>query len=62
MGLLCLHLSHGANAMVQSVGLRVSARPDLPKHLAKWGAVLIFAGYVSIPLAVWLGLVGKDVQ
>lgn len=55
MALLCLHLSHGVHAMFQSLGLKVSCCPCLPKCLAKWGAILIFAGYTSIPLAVMSG-------
>lgn len=55
MALLCLHLSHGVEAMFQSLGVRVGCCPRLPKCLAKWGAVLIFLGYVSIPAAVMGG-------
>jgi succinate dehydrogenase / fumarate reductase cytochrome b subunit len=56
MGLLCLHLSHGVEAMFQSLGVRVGFCPCLPKCLAKWGAVLIFLGYASIPAAIMGGL------
>lgn len=56
MALLCLHLSHGVYAMFQSLGIKVGCCPCLPKCLAKWGAILIFAGYVSIPVAVLAGL------
>lgn len=59
MALLCLHLSHGVYAMFQSLGIKVGSCPCLPKCLAKWGAILIFIGYVSIPVAVMAGL-GKD--
>ena len=55
MALLCLHLSHGVEALFQSLGVRVGCCPCLPKWLAKWGAILIFAGYASIPLAVMSG-------
>lgn len=55
MALLCLHLSHGVEAMFQSLGVRVGCCPALPKCLAKWGAALIFVGYVSIPAAVMGG-------
>jgi succinate dehydrogenase / fumarate reductase cytochrome b subunit len=61
MALLCLHLSHGVYAMFQSLGLKVGGCPCLPKCLAKWSAILIFLGYVSIPLAILLRLVGKEV-
>ena len=55
MALLCLHLSHGVEAMFQSLGVRVGCCPCLPKCLAKWGAILIFIGYASIPVAVKIG-------
>ena len=59
MALLCLHLHHGVYAMFQSLGIKVTFCPCLPKCLAKWAAILIFAGYVSIPVTVLAGL-GKD--
>jgi len=61
MALLCTHLSHGVYAMFQSLGIKVGWCPCLPKFLAKWGSILIFLGYVSIPIAVLLRLVGKEV-
>jgi hypothetical protein len=39
--------------MFQSVGLN---QPDIQQRLARWGtafSVLLFLGYISIPLAVW---------
>jgi succinate dehydrogenase / fumarate reductase cytochrome b subunit len=60
IGLLCLHLSHGVEAMFQSVGWTFGCCPAFPKRLARWSAWLIFLGYVSIPLAVLLGY-GKEV-
>jgi len=59
MALLCLHLSHGIYAMFQSLGIHVGFAPDLPKSLARWLAILIFLGYISIPVAV-LGGLGKN--
>lgn len=59
MALLCLHLSHGAYAMFQSLGVTIRCCPELPKRFAKWAAILIFVGYVSIPVAVLAGL-GRD--
>jgi len=61
MALLCMHLSHGVNAMFQSLGIKTGFCPCLPKCLAKWGSILIFIGYVSIPLAILLRLIGKEV-
>ena len=59
--LLCLHLSHGMRAMFQSVGWNwtFGGVPHLPNLIAKWGAVLIFIIYASIPLAVLCGY-GRD--
>lgn len=59
MGLLCLHLSHGAHAMFQSLGWTFGCCPDLPKCLARGAAILIFLGFASIPIAVLLGF-GKE--
>ena len=55
MALLCLHLSHGASSMFQSIGWKNQAYgPGLDK-LARWLAGLIFLGYISIPVAILLG-------
>lgn len=52
VGLVCFHLTHGIQSMFQSVGL---SQPIWRERLTKWGtvlSVLIFLGYISIPLAV----------
>ena len=60
LALLCLHLSHGASSMFQSLGWRNDAyRPFLDKA-AVVVAVLIFIGYTSIPVAILCGY-GKEV-
>jgi len=59
IGLLCLHLSHGVSAMFQSLGLKNHVYAPLLDKFAKGISVLIFLGYVSIPIAVLLGY-GKD--
>ncbi len=56
MALLCLHLSHGVYAMFQSLGVKCGYCPSFPKCLGKWAAILIFIGYISIPVAVLAGL------
>jgi len=59
MALLCLHLSHGASSMFQSIGWKNQAyRPCLDKA-AYLLAGLIFIGYASIPVAILLGY-GKE--
>ena len=55
MALLCLHLSHGAGAMFQSVGWKNQVYGPIIDRLAKIAAWLIFLGYSSIPVAVLLG-------
>jgi succinate dehydrogenase / fumarate reductase cytochrome b subunit len=57
VGLLCLHLSHGASAMWQSMGWKKRAYAPLIEGLAKWGAALIFLGYISIPIAILTRLI-----
>ena len=57
VGLLCLHLSHGASAMWQSLGWKKNSYAPFLDGLARWGSLAIFLGYVSIPLAVWLKVI-----
>ena len=59
VGLLCLHLSHGASSMFQSIGWKEDAyRPFLDKA-ARVVALLVFIGYISIPIAILCGY-GKE--
>jgi succinate dehydrogenase / fumarate reductase, cytochrome b subunit len=55
--LLTLHLTHGSSSFFQSLGLtneRLTPRLAIAGRIFAW---LLFIGYVSIPLAVLLGLV-----
>lgn len=55
--LLFLHLSHGSSSFFQSLGLN---NKKVAPRLAFWGrlfAWLIFLGYISIPVAILLGLI-----
>jgi succinate dehydrogenase / fumarate reductase cytochrome b subunit len=62
MALLCLHLSHGASAMFQSIGWKNQAyRPILDKGARIVGG-LIFLGYISIPIAVLCGYGSKELE
>ena len=57
VGLLCYHLSHGITSMFQSMGLN---EPKCQPTLDKIGvtiSVLLFLGYISIPLSILAGLV-----
>jgi succinate dehydrogenase / fumarate reductase cytochrome b subunit len=55
IGLLCLHLSHGTSSMFQSIGWNSSAYRPILDTAARGLAILIFLGYVSIPVAILLG-------
>jgi succinate dehydrogenase / fumarate reductase cytochrome b subunit len=59
MALLCLHLSHGISSMFQSMGWKKAYYTRLLDKGARLLAVVLFAGYVSIPIAVLLGY-GED--
>ncbi len=57
MGVLAFHLSHAVPSVLQTFGLD---RTQIGKCADRAGlafALLIFAGYVSIPVSVWLGFV-----
>jgi succinate dehydrogenase / fumarate reductase, cytochrome b subunit len=56
VGLLCLHLSHGASSMVQSVGWKTVPVAPWVDRLALALAIILFLGYISIPLAVLTGV------
>ena len=59
MALLCLHLRHGVQAMFQSLGWRKDAYAVLLDRVALTAAILIFLGYISMPVAILLGY-GKE--
>jgi len=57
MALLCLHLSHGASSMFQSLGWKNKYYGKFIDKAAMVVAILIFLGYCSIPLAVLFGVI-----
>jgi succinate dehydrogenase / fumarate reductase, cytochrome b subunit len=59
LALLCLHLSHGASSMFQSLGWKNDAYRPVLDQAARVVAVLIFLGYTSIPVAILCGY-GKE--
>src|SRR6266481_7176028 len=59
MALLSLHLSHGASSMFQSIGWKNRSYGPVLDKLARIGALVIFLGYNSIPVAIMCGY-GKD--
>jgi succinate dehydrogenase / fumarate reductase cytochrome b subunit len=54
VGLLCLHLSHGASAMWQSLGWKKRSYGPCLDRAAKIGSLVIFLGYISIPISIWM--------
>jgi succinate dehydrogenase / fumarate reductase, cytochrome b subunit len=59
VGLVCLHLSHGIQAMCQSLGLRSGTWTPAVEKASLALAWILFLGYASIPLAILLGY-GKE--
>lgn len=57
IALLCLHLSHGASSMFQSLGLEEGVWRRRLEAFARFSALGLFAGYASIPIAILLRLV-----
>jgi succinate dehydrogenase / fumarate reductase cytochrome b subunit len=59
MTLLCLHLSHGVSAMFQSLGWKSPAYAPVIDCGARAVSWIIYLGYISIPLSVLIGGLGK---
>ncbi|MFZ0594694.1 MAG: succinate dehydrogenase cytochrome b subunit [Bryobacteraceae bacterium] len=57
MLLLALHLRHGAWSMFQSLGVVHPRHNDFLKKAATVFALIIFLGFVSVPVSVMTGLV-----
>lgn len=58
--LLFQHLGHGLAAMFQSLGLRNHAWWPRVQLCAKLASLAILVGYLSIPIAIYLRMVGAD--
>ena len=57
MGFLGLHLFHGVWAGFRSLGLAKPNPMPLERTLALWVALIVWAGFTVVPVAVWLGLI-----
>jgi len=57
MMLLCLHLRHGVWSLLQSVGVSHPRYTPLFQHASTALAVVIFVGFVSVPVGVLIGWV-----
>ncbi len=57
MAALCLHLDHGIWSLLQTLGCSTARNARTLKILCRVVAIVIFAGFVSVPLGVMTGLV-----
>ncbi|HXC33535.1 MAG TPA: succinate dehydrogenase cytochrome b subunit [Verrucomicrobiae bacterium] len=57
MGALCLHLDHGIWSMLQTLGWANQGNTKMLKAVSRIVALLIFAGFVSVPISVLAGWV-----
>ena len=55
MGALCLHLDHGIWSMLQTLGWNTARNEARLKVLSRVIAILVFAGFTSVPVAVMIG-------
>lgn len=60
MVLLSTHLYHGLWSMFQSVGISHPRYTPVIRRIAAWLAILIAAGFISIPISVLAGAVGAN--
>lgn len=59
MTCLCSHLSHGVASMFQSLGLNSKRARPLLEKLSQTYAIVIWLGFVSIPIAILIFGYGK---
>lgn len=63
MALLCSHLSHGVGSIFQTLGLRTRKTAGLINGLSKVYALVIFVGFISIPISVaFFGYGAKELE
>jgi len=60
MILLGMHLYHGLWSIFQTAGFSHPRYTPTLKRVAAWVAILMAAGFISIPIAVLTGLVGSN--
>lgn len=59
MTLLCSHLSHGVQSIFQTLGLRSKKSASAIDLFSKAYAVIIWLGFVSIPIAIYVFKFGR---
>ena len=57
MAAVCLHLSHGVASAFQTLGLTTERTIPVLSWISRLFALAVFLGYISIPIAVLLGVV-----
>ncbi len=57
MAALCLHLDHGVWSMFQTMGLNDARSSTVLRMMSRGIAILVFAGFISVPVAVLAGWV-----
>lgn len=57
MTLLCSHLSHGVGSVFQTLGWRSRKSQDLIRKISVGYALVIWIGFISIPISIFLGFV-----
>ena len=60
MAALCLHLDHGVWSMLQTLGLNDARSSKVFRMMSRGIAVLVFTGFISVPVAVLAGWLGKE--
>jgi succinate dehydrogenase / fumarate reductase, cytochrome b subunit len=59
MTMLCSHLSHGVASIFQTLGLRSKKSSPLIALVSKGYALIIWIGFLSIPIAIYLFKFGR---
>jgi succinate dehydrogenase / fumarate reductase cytochrome b subunit len=57
MGALCLHLDHGIWSMFQTLGWATAQNKKSLRKFSRIVAIIIFAGFISVPISVLAGWV-----
>jgi len=57
MACLCLHLDHGIWSMLQTLGWNDARSTPFLRSLSRGAALVVFLGFISVPLAVLTGWV-----
>jgi succinate dehydrogenase / fumarate reductase cytochrome b subunit len=55
MAALCLHLDHGVWSTLQTLGLNDARSSKVFRMLSRGVAILVFAGFISVPVAILAG-------